>query len=206
MAFTSALPACVLYEDEDLLVVNKPPGWNTHSPSAYVGEGIYDWLRHREPRWASLAIIHRLDKETSGTMVFGKTLQANRSLTEQFAGRTVRKKYLLLTDRQPRQRVLLVKSKIVRAGERYVTGHHGEMAETRFEVRNPKSEARHPGGEGAIPCCELLAEPLTGRTHQIRVQAAAHGFPILGDLLYGGRPFQRVCLHARSLGFTHPAS
>ena len=65
----------------------------------HAGEGIYDWLKHREPRWASLAIIHRLDKDTSGVMVFGKTTLANRSLTEQFAGRAVRKKYLLLTDR-----------------------------------------------------------------------------------------------------------
>ena len=79
------LPPCVLHEDEHLLVVNKPAGWNTHAPSAFAGEGIYDWLKHREPRWASLAIIHRLDKETSGVMVFGKTTLANRSLTEQFA-------------------------------------------------------------------------------------------------------------------------
>ena len=91
---------CVIFEDEHLLVVNKPAGWNTHSPSPYAGEGIYDWLRHREPRWADLAIIHRLDKETSGVIVFGKTPLANRSLTEQFAARAVRKKYLLLTDRE----------------------------------------------------------------------------------------------------------
>src|SRR5512142_271255 len=92
-------PPLVCYEDEHLLVVNKPAGLNTHAPSPYAGEGLYDWLRHREPRWASLAILHRLDKETSGVMVFGKTSQANRSLTEQFTRRTVRKKYLLLTDR-----------------------------------------------------------------------------------------------------------
>ena len=77
-----------------MVVVNKPAGWNTHAPSPYAGEGIYDWLRHREPRWASLAIIHRLDKETSGVMVFGKTPLANRSLTEQFAGREVREEEL----------------------------------------------------------------------------------------------------------------
>src|SRR6187401_223811 len=97
-------PPCVLHEDEHLLVVNKPAGWNTHAPSPYSGEGIYDWLKHREPRWASLAIIQRLDKETSGVMVFGKTTLANRSLTAQFAERTVQKRYLLLADRAPRQR------------------------------------------------------------------------------------------------------
>src|SRR5205814_4910360 len=107
---------------------------NTHAPSPYAGEGIYDWLRHREQRWANLAIIHRLDKETSGVIVFGKTPLANRSLTEQFATRVVRKKYLLLTDREPKQRKLIVKSKIVRAGERYLSSERGELAETWFGV------------------------------------------------------------------------
>ena len=89
----------VLFEDDHLLVINKPAGLNTHAPSPFAGEGIYDWLRHREPRWASLAIIHRLDKETSGILVFSKSPLANRSLTDQFTRRAVRKKYLLLTDR-----------------------------------------------------------------------------------------------------------
>mgnify|MGYP001013617744 CR=1 FL=1 len=128
------LPPCVIHEDEHLLVVNKPAGWNTHAPSPYAGEGIYDWLKHREPRWSRLAIIHRLDKETSGVLVFGKTPLANRSLTEQFAGRAVRKKYLLLTDREPKQREFTAKSKITRAGERYISGALGEAAETSFFV------------------------------------------------------------------------
>src|ERR1043166_5428535 len=101
---------CVLFEDEHLLVVNKPPGWNTHAPSPFAGEGIYDWLRHREPEWSKLAIIHRLDKETSGVLVFSKTAVANRSLTEQFTKRDVRKSYLLLTDRQPRAKQLTLRS------------------------------------------------------------------------------------------------
>src|SRR5512140_1689163 len=91
------VPPCVIFEDEHLLVVNKPAGMNTHAPSPFAGEGIYDWLRHREPRWAGLAIIHRLDKETSGVIVFSKTPLANRALTQQFTQRTVRKLYLLLT-------------------------------------------------------------------------------------------------------------
>src|ERR1043165_4516404 len=89
----------ICFEDDHLLVVNKPAGVNTHAPSPYAGEGIYDWLRHREPRWAKLSILHRLDKETSGVMVFGKTAEANRSLTQQFTEHTIRKKYRLLTDR-----------------------------------------------------------------------------------------------------------
>src|SRR6187551_1545311 len=110
---------CIVFEDEHLLVINKPAGMNTHAPAPFAGEGIYDWLKHREPRWANLAIIHRLDKETSGLIVFGKTRLANQSLTEQFTARTVRKTYLLLTDREPKQREFTAKSKLVRAGERY---------------------------------------------------------------------------------------
>jgi len=192
------LPPCVLHEDEHLLVVNKPAGWNTHAPSLYAGEGIYDWLKHREPRWANLAIIHRLDKETSGVLVFGKTALANRSLTDQFAGREVRKKYLLLTDRAPKQREFTAKSRITRAGERYISGSHGESAETRFRL--PDSAFRVP--HNAL----IEAEPLTGRTHQIRVHAAEHGFPILGDTLYGGAAWPRVCLHAAEISFKHPAT
>ena len=198
----TTVPPCVLHEDEHILVVNKPAGWNTHAPSPYAGEGIYEWLRNREPRWASLAIIHRLDKETSGLLVFGKTSLANRSLTEQFAGREVRKKYLLLTDREPKQREFTSKSKIIRAGERYVSGVHGEEAVTRFEVRSQKSDIRSI----SVGCYEVLAEPLTGRTHQIRVHAAENGFPILGDTLYGGTAINRVCLHAAEIVFKHPAS
>jgi 23S rRNA (cytosine1962-C5)-methyltransferase len=189
---------CVLFEDEHLLVVNKPAGMNTHAPSPFAGEGIYDWLRHREPRWANLAIIHRLDKETSGVIVFSKTALANRSLTEQFTQRVIRKKYLLLTDRPLKQSGLVVKSKIVRAGERYVSGAHGETAETRFRFTNFKSEISN--------WKSVEAEPLTGRTHQIRVHAAENGFPILGDTLYGGSTFSRVCLHATEITLRHPGS
>ncbi len=196
---------CLIYEDEHLLVVNKPAGLNTHAPSPYAGEGIYDWLRHREARWASLAIIHRLDKETSGVMVFSKTALANRSLTAQFTARTVRKQYLLLTDRPVRQKEFVVKSALVRAGDRYVSRPlhpGGETAETRFrECRMQNAECRSSGLWRM-----LEAEPLTGRTHQIRVHAAERGIPILGDTLYGGTPAPRLYLHAAELRLKHPAS
>jgi 23S rRNA (cytosine1962-C5)-methyltransferase len=192
-------PPCRLYEDEHLLVVNKPAGLNTHSPGPWAGEGIYDWLKHREPRWAKLAILHRLDKETSGLMVFGKTPLANRSLTEQFTRRLVRKKYLLLTDRAMPRREFAVNSRMVRLGERYASSTRGEPAETRFRrISDEATERRAP--------VLVEAEPLTGRTHQIRVQAADSGFPILGDTLYGGTPAPRVCLHAAELAFRHPAT
>ena len=190
---------CVIFEDEHLLVAGKPAGWNTHAPSPYAGEGIYDWLKHREPRWATLAIVHRLDKETSGLLVFGKTPLANKSLTEQFTDRRVHKKYLLLTDRAVPEKEFTVKSSLARAGEKYASGPGGEPAETRFAVQPSDGLA------GPMPGLRTVeASPLTGRTHQIRVHAAESGFPILGDTLYGGTASTRVFLHAAEISFAHP--
>src|SRR4030095_14301003 len=127
----------ILFEDDHLLVVNKPADWNTHAPSPFRGEGIYDWLRHREPRWASLAIIHRLEKETSGLVVFAKSPLANRVLTEQFTRHNVSKKYVLATDRKVKQNEFRVVSAIKRLGETYVSRPlhvGGERAETRFRI------------------------------------------------------------------------
>ena len=95
---TKFFPNCIIYEDEHILVINKPAGVNTHSPSPYATNGIYDYLRNLTPEWANLAIIHRLDKETSGVIVFSKTKPANQSLTKQFTERTVEKKYILITE------------------------------------------------------------------------------------------------------------
>ena len=199
------LPPCVLFEDEHLVVVNKPPGWNTHAPSPYAGEGIYDWLKHREPRWASLAIIHRLDKETSGLLVFGKTPLANRSLTEQFTRREVEKVYVFLTTHTVGREAWAVRSDIQRVGDHYEAGEAdsgGMPAETHFRVIRRNREHTW-----------LEAKPLTGRTHQIRVHAAKEGVPVLGDELYAVPPSPhdvvfapRLCLHAARITFKHPAS
>lgn len=195
---SAVVPPCVVYEDDDVLVVNKPPGWNTHSPAPHAGEGIYDWLKHREPRWASLAIIHRLDKATSGLLIFGKTIEANRSLTRQFAEREVHKRYILVTDRPVSREEFTVVSAIVRAGDHYVVRPltaGGDRAETRFRVTHR---------EGAWTWLE--AEPVTGRTHQIRVHAAAEELPVLGDALYGGSAASRLHLHAAALELRQPRS
>lgn len=185
----------IVFEDEHLLVVNKPPGWNTHSPSEFAGEGVYEWLKFRERRWAQLAIIHRLDKETSGVMVFSKTPEANRSLTQQFTEGKVRKEYVLQTMGRPPKGELIVQSRLARAGERYRSVRGGGVeAVTEFEV------LKRDG-----PITTILARPRTGRTHQIRVHAAENGFPILGDALYGGAARRRLFLHAHSISFAHPA-
>ncbi|MBL9175067.1 MAG: class I SAM-dependent methyltransferase [Verrucomicrobiales bacterium] len=194
----TALPPCVVFEDADLLVVHKPPGWNTHSPAPFAGEGIYEWFRNRSPRWERLAIIHRLDKDTSGLLVFGKTAEANRSLTEQFARRKVHKEYVLVTDRTVNRDSWVIQSNIRRVGDRYVSGSPqdgGDPAETRFRVLRSDESGTW-----------IAAEPVTGRTHQIRVHASSHGFPILGDTLYGGAPAHRLHLHSGRLRLFHPRS
>lgn len=191
------MPPCVLHEDDDLLVVAKPAGWNTHAPSPYAGEGIYDWLRHREPRWASLALVQRLDKDTSGILLLAKSRQAARSLTDQLATRDAEKRYVFVTDRSPAKNAWSVESSIVRAGSRYRSSASGDgqPAETRFEV------LRRESGRTWV-----VARPLSGRTHQIRVHAAESGVPILGDSPYGGASFPRVCLHAEEITVRHPAT
>ena len=126
-------------------------------------------------------------------MVFGKTAAANRSLTSQFDQRKVRKKYILLTDRPTPSSHFRARSAITRAGPKYVSrppNADAPVAETLFSTAGPVIEAI----------------PLTGRTHQIRVHAAEHGFPILGDALYGGSPAPRLCLHAAELAFEHPVT
>lgn len=212
-------PPCVLFEDDHLLVVNKPPGWSTHAPDIYAGQGIYDWLRCRERRWAQLAIIHRLDKETSGVLVFSKSREANKSLVAQFEQRKVEKRYLLVTDRFPSKLPLRAETVIARVGERYMSraGAVGKTAVTEFErsgeackvnlgsvVKEPPMHGREPQERTAKESFVIVARPLSGKTHQIRVHAAESGFPILGDILYGGTPAGRVFLHCLEIRFNHP--
>jgi len=188
----------ICFEDEHLLVINKPPGMSTHSPSPYHGEGIYEWLRNREPRFATLAIIHRLDKETSGLLIFTKTPEANRSLSAQFETHAVRKSYVLLTDRTVSKPEFTTRSTLVRVGDKYVSRpkHAGSPeAETRFCILGKRDDNTL-----------IEAEPLTGRTHQIRVHAGDSGMPVCGDRLYGGSPASRLCLHAARLRLAHPVT
>lgn len=165
----------ILYEDADLLVAHKPSGVNTHQPDALAPEGLFEWLRRRG---RSLGIQQRLDKGTSGVLVFGKTARAHDSLGRQFREHRVGKEYLLLTARKPTRRHVRVAS---------------PGAETYFEYLEPV-------GDWHL----LRARPTTGKTHQIRQHAARAGFPIVGDDEYGGVPAPRLMLHAHRLTLQHP--
>jgi 23S rRNA (cytosine1962-C5)-methyltransferase len=175
----AGLDALILFRDEHLLAVNKPSGINTHKPDRFAPDGIHEFLSRRH---GALSVLHRLDKETSGVLVFGRTRAANQSLSKQFETHAVRKSYLLLSATRPSRVNFCAKN--VR-----LKGHE----ETEFQYLEPH-------GEFFL----VQARPLTGKTHQIRRHAAENGFPILGDTEYGGEPASRLMLHAHRLSFAHP--
>lgn len=183
-------PPWVLHEDDDLAVVFKPAGVNTHRADVHAQDGIYEMLAGREPPERSLGLLHRLDKETSGALVLGRSARANRALTEQLTARAVDKRYLLLVARGERPARLVCDDRIKKPRREAPE----QDAETEFE--------RLDGGR----TWDLVeARPRTGRTHQVRVHAARLGMPILGDSTYGGAPAARLFLHAHRLTLEHPA-
>jgi 23S rRNA pseudouridine1911/1915/1917 synthase len=209
----------VLYQDDDLLVIDKPAGVAVH-PGAGIHSGtVVHGLLHQVRGLAGIGgelrpgIVHRLDKETSGCLVVAKTDPALRGLQAEFKSRRVQKRYLAIVHGEPPDEgefdTLHGRHPVDR--KRFSSRvREGRRAVTRFRVL-----AR--GGGAAL----VEAELLTGRTHQIRAHFADAGFPLLGDALYGGRrrearlrpdaPARRAAaaigrhaLHAASLGFTHP--
>ncbi len=189
---------CLLFEDEHLLAAAKPPGWDLRASGPYAGEGIYDWLRHREPRWTRLATVHPRGAEISGVLVFALSESAARSLRQQFTEHAVEERFLFLTDRPAGQAAREIRSGIARAGGRCEIrplASGAETAHTRF-----RSLGSDPGGT------RIEAVLIAGTTDSIRVHAAACGWPILGDSIYGGSAAPRLMLHAASLRLRHPAS
>ena len=198
-----AIDLPVLHEDDDVLVIDKPPGLVVHPGSGNWAGTMLNALLHHVPRLAELpraGIVHRLDKDTSGLLVVAKNEPAQAALVRQLQARTVKRTYLALArgrvqaggtvdapiGRHPTQRTRMA-----------VVGS-GKPAVTHFRVR--ERFAAHTLVE-----CDLE----TGRTHQIRVHLASIGHPLEGDATYAGRGariFHRQALHAWKLAFVHPAS
>jgi 23S rRNA pseudouridine1911/1915/1917 synthase len=144
-----------------------------------------------------VALHHRLDKDTSGVMLFALHRSANRKLGEAFQNHHVSKDYLAWVDECPSSEEWASTDDICRKDGRYAVCPmgQGKRAKTRFKVV-------HREDNGAL----LRARPLTGRTHQIRLHLAASGLPIRGDRIYGGKPAGRLHLHAYQLRLTHPVT
>src|SRR5690606_19501678 len=198
-----ALARRVLYEDRDLLVVHKPAGTAAHGGSG-VSHGVIELLRHARPELAELSLVHRLDRETSGCLVLAKRRSALRRLHAVFRAGRVEKNYLALAAGDWQRGELLLEAPLLvkhrEGGERHViVSEAGKPAATRFGL------SRSYGRFSLLRC-----QPLTGRTHQIRVHAAHAGHPLVVDTRYGDAAaneearalgLRRLFLHAQAIGF-----
>ena len=201
-----AIPLDVLFEDDDLIVINKPAGMTVH-PGA--GQREHTLVNALLSHCAGLSgvggkerpgIVHRLDKETSGCLVVAKNDMAHRELSKQFAARTMEKIYLALVAGKLRKPAGVIDEKIgrhpVHRKRMQVSPHRGRTARTEYRVIRSSDAA-------SLIECRLHS----GRTHQIRVHLHHLRHPVLGDKVYGPRfakNFPRQMLHAWKLGFRHP--
>ncbi len=213
----------ILYEDDDLLVVNKAPGMVVHPAPGHSQGTLVNALMHHCPNLTGISgslrpgIVHRLDKDTSGALVVAKTSLAMQNLSDQFKNRTVRKRYLALVygsvENTAGEIELPIGRHPVDRKKMSTTARHPRSALTYWQVKK-----RYHGA------CLLELDIRTGRTHQIRVHCTAMGHPVIGDPVYCRRgdikrftrenpemgemaaPINRQMLHAWKLSFRHPVT
>lgn len=194
--------AWILHEDDDLLAVDKPDGVPTQAADPERPDDVVTRLRRTRGSDLYLGVHQRLDRDTSGVLVFTKRREANASLSAQFEGRSIEKKYLAVVESWPRGRERVVLRDFLAAGD----GGRMQVVPARTKgaqeaVTRVRVVARAKGG-GDRTLLELVLE--TGRTHQARVQLAHARAPIAGDVLYGGARAPRLLLHARGVFLTRP--
>ena len=191
----------VLYEDDDVMVVNKPSGLLTHAKGGLSTEPTVAEIIRLKTSFASdtdrPGIVHRLDRDTSGVLIIAKTADAAAHLQRQFAQRTTKKTYLAVTDGVPKLAAAKIDLPIGRnpaAPSTFRVDPNGKLAQTNYRVL-------------AVTDAQTLIElqPSTGRTHQLRVHMAYLNAPILGDRVYSKPNASRLMLHAHKLEITLPS-
>jgi 23S rRNA pseudouridine1911/1915/1917 synthase len=200
------IPLEILFEDDDLVVINKHAGMTVHPGAGHREHTLVNALLHHCPRLSGIGgkerpgIVHRLDKETSGCLVAAKNDVAHRHISKQFAERTVDKIYLALIAGKLRQQTGVIEERIgrhpVHRQRMSVSSSRGRTARTEYRVLCSNEQT-------TLVECRLHS----GRTHQVRVHLHHLGHPVLGDKIYAPRfakDFPRQMLHAWKLGFRHP--
>jgi 23S rRNA pseudouridine955/2504/2580 synthase len=196
----------ILFEDESIIVLNKPSGFAVHGGTG-SNSGVIEGLRQLRPQAKFLELAHRLDKETSGCLIIAKKRTALNALHEMFRGDGLQKTYLALLAGQWQRKKLVVTQPLLKnvadsGGKKVVISTAGKSAETLFRRMELFKDLTL-----------VEASPKTGRTHQIRVHAAWLGHAIIGDAHYGDeqtnavfkkRGYHRLFLHALRLTFPHP--
>ncbi|MEI6249206.1 MAG: RluA family pseudouridine synthase [bacterium] len=191
----------VIYEDDEVVVINKPLGLLSHAKGNFNKEPTVEtWVKSRiknieGPR---AGIVHRLDRATSGVMILAKTLNAQKKLSKQFANRKVKKTYIAIVDGHLKENEALIDLPIERNPKKPQTfrvGINGKSAQTNYKVLKHNDK---------YTLVEL--KPTTGRTHQLRVHLNYLLHPIAGDIIYEGSKQDRMYLHALSLELTLPNS
>lgn len=202
----SELETHILFEDEHLLVLNKPSGTAVHGGSG-LSFGVIEGLRALRPQARFLELVHRLDRDTSGCLLVAKKRSCLKALHAQLREKQVDKRYQALVYGQWPENRFKVKAPLkknhLQSGERMVfVADDGKPSETRYRVLQQFNQATL-----------VEASPITGRTHQIRVHCLHAGHPIAGDSKYGDKEFDqklqalgfnRLFLHAHSIAFNHP--
>lgn len=184
----------LLYEDDSLIAVNKPAGINTQRTPYQLKGTLEYWVSEYLKKQGSkepARVIHRLDRGTSGVMVFPKHKRAAAWLSLRFHDAVVKKIYLALVSGKPEEENWIVDAPIGKVGSaRYGVMEGGKKAVTAFRMLSYRNDVSL-----------LEAIPRTGRTHQIRVHLEASGLAIIGDSTYGGKPAARMMLHCAELSF-----
>jgi len=202
------IPLDVLFEDDDLIIINKPADLTVHPGAGQREHTLVNALLSHCTTLSGIGgkerpgIVHRLDKETSGCLVVAKNDIAHRELSKQFAARTVEKIYLALVAGKLRKPTGVIEENIgrhpVQRKRMSVSSKRGRAAKTEYRVIRSSDQA-------SLVECRLHS----GRTHQIRVHLHHLGHPVLGDKIYAPRfakNFHRQMLHAWKLGFRHPCT